>query len=82
MSQLIKSTHFILLKANYNTEKFSRIYIRMITRLHGLHVYIVYNRSTQFTSVLLSSIQRELGTQIDLSIDFYPQIDSQSRRTI
>ncbi|KAK4348990.1 hypothetical protein RND71_031745 [Anisodus tanguticus] len=66
----------------YNAEKLVKIYIREIVRLHGVPISIISDWGTQFTSHFWRTLQRELGTHLDLSITFHPQIDSQSERTI
>ena len=50
--------------------------------MHGVPISIISDRGTQFTSHFWRSMQKELGPQVDLSIDFYPQADGQSERTI
>ncbi|XP_069148227.1 uncharacterized protein [Solanum lycopersicum] len=40
------------------------------------------DRGTQFTSHFWRSMQKELGTRVDLSTAFHPQTDGQSERTI
>ncbi|XP_070018223.1 uncharacterized protein [Nicotiana sylvestris] len=40
------------------------------------------SRGTQFTSQFSKAVQRELGTQVELSTTFHPQTDGQSERTI
>ncbi|XP_069152101.1 uncharacterized protein [Solanum lycopersicum] len=66
----------------YNSEKLAKIYIREIVRLHGVPISIISNRGTQFTSQFWQSMQKDLGTRVDLSTTFHPQTDGQSERTI
>ncbi|XP_070042716.1 uncharacterized protein [Nicotiana tomentosiformis] len=40
------------------------------------------DRGTQFTLQFWRAMQRELGTQVELSTTFHPQMDGQSERTI
>ncbi|XP_060212005.1 uncharacterized protein LOC132639583 [Lycium barbarum] len=77
-----KSVHFIPLQTTYNAEKLARIYIREVVRLHGVPIFIILDRGTQFTSHLWRTLLKELGTQLDLSSTFHPQTDGQSERTI
>ena len=50
--------------------------------MHGVPISIISDRGTQFTSHFWRSMQKELGTQMDLSTAFHPQTDGQSERTI
>ena len=45
-------------------------------------ISIILDRGTQFTSHFWRAVQRELGTQVELSTTFHPQTDGQSERTI
>ena len=66
----------------YNAEKLAKIYISEIVRLHGVPLNIISYRGTQFTSKFWRTLHAELGTRLDLSTAFHPQIDGQSERTI
>ena len=50
--------------------------------MHGVPISIISDRGTQFTSHFWLSMQKELGTRVDLSTAFHPQTDGQSERTI
>ena len=50
--------------------------------MHGVPISIISDRGTQFTSQFWRSMQKELGTRVDLSTAFHPQTDGQSERTI
>jgi hypothetical protein len=45
-------------------------------------VSIISDRDPSFTSRLWPSLQRALGTKLNLSTTFHPQMDGQSKRTI
>ena len=53
-----------------------------MVRLHGVPVYIVSDRDPWFTSRLWPSIQRALGTILNLRTTFDPQTDGQSEKAI
>ena len=82
VDRLTKSAHFVPVQTTYNSEKLAKIYIREIVHLHGVPISIISDRGTQFTSHFWRSMQKELGTQVDLSTAFHPQTDGQSERTI
>ena len=82
VDRLTKSAHFILVKVTYNVEKLAKLYISEIVRLHGVPLSIISDRGTQFTSMFWRTLHAELGTRLDLSTAFHPQVDGQSERTI
>ena len=82
MDRLTKSAHFIPFGTTYSSERLAEIYIREIIRLHGVPVSIISDRGTQFTSQFWRAVQRELGTQVELSTTFHPQTDGQFEHTI
>ncbi|WMV29710.1 hypothetical protein MTR67_023095 [Solanum verrucosum] len=79
---MTKSTHFIPIKGSYSVEDDAKLYLREMVRLHGVPLSIISNRVTQFTSQLLKSFLKGLGTKVKLSTTFHPQIDGQAERTI
>lgn len=79
---LTKMEHFIPMHKKYSTDCLARLYIREVVRLHGVPVFIVFDRGACFTSKFWKSLQFALGTRLDLSTAFHPQLDGQSERTI
>ena len=63
-------------------ERFTRTYIKEIARLHGVAISIISDRDSRFTSWFWQSLQKSLGTNLDMSIVYHPQTDGQSKRTI
>ncbi|GKB23812.1 putative reverse transcriptase domain-containing protein, partial [Tanacetum coccineum] len=49
---------------------------------HGVPISIILDRDSQFTSNFWRSLQEALGTNLDMSTAYHPQIDGQSERTI
>jgi len=72
VDRLIKSSLFLPMKMGDSVEKLAQLYIKEVVRLHGIPVSIVFYRDPRFTSRLWSSIQRALGTRLNLSIAFHP----------
>ncbi|GJZ73184.1 putative reverse transcriptase domain-containing protein [Tanacetum coccineum] len=64
---------------DYKMERFARSYINEIVARHGVPVSIISDR---IASRFWQSLQKTLGTQLDLSIAYHPQTDGQSERTI
>ncbi|XP_070025086.1 uncharacterized protein [Nicotiana sylvestris] len=82
VDRLTKSAHFISVCTTYSSEQLAAIYIREIVRLHEVLVSIILDRGTQFTLKFWRVIQRELGTQVELSTAFHSQMYGQSEHTI
>ncbi|GJT19505.1 putative reverse transcriptase domain-containing protein [Tanacetum coccineum] len=68
--------------SNYKSEKLARIYINEIVARHGVPVSIISDRDGRFASHLWQSLQKALGTRLDMSTAYHPQTDGQSERTI
>ncbi|GKE85593.1 putative reverse transcriptase domain-containing protein [Tanacetum coccineum] len=80
--RLTKSTHFIPTKATDGMETLTRLYIKEIVSRHGLSISIISDHDSHFTSRFWQSMQNVLGTQLDMSTAYHPEIDGQSERTI
>ena len=79
---IVKSTHFIAVRMTFTLERFCRVFIREIVRLHGVPVSIVSDRDPRFTAQFWKSFQKAMGTRLTMSTTFHPQTDGQSKRTI
>ena len=79
VDRLTKSAHFVPVQTTYNSEWVAKIYIREVVRLHGVPISIISDRGTQFTSHFWWSMQKKLGTQVDLSAAFHLKTDGQSK---
>ena len=82
IDRLTKSAHFLPIRETYSVEKLSRIYINEIVSRHGVPLSIISDRDGRFTSHFWKSLQKALGTQLDLSTAYHPQTDGQTERTI
>ncbi|GJX14792.1 reverse transcriptase domain-containing protein [Tanacetum coccineum] len=82
VDRLTKSAHFLAIREDFNTEKLARLYIDVIVARHGVPVSIISDRDGRFTSHFWQTVQRALGTRLDLSTAYHPQTDGQSERTI
>ncbi|GJX03009.1 putative reverse transcriptase domain-containing protein [Tanacetum coccineum] len=82
VDRLTKSAHFLPMKENDSTKKLTRQYLKEIVTRHGVPVSIISNRDGRFTSQFWQSLQKALGTQLDMSTAYHPQTDGQSERII
>ena len=82
VDRLTKPTHFLAMRMTFTLERFYRLYIQEIVRLHGVPVSIVSDRDPRFTVHFWKSFQKAMGTRLTMSTTFHPQTDGQSKRTI
>nr|GEY67357.1 putative reverse transcriptase domain-containing protein [Tanacetum cinerariifolium] len=62
-------------------EKLTRPYLKEIMCRHGVPVLIISNRDSHFTSGFWRSLQETLGTNLDISTAYHPQMDGQRKKT-
>ncbi|GJR44439.1 putative reverse transcriptase domain-containing protein [Tanacetum coccineum] len=82
VDRLTKSAHFIPMNEKYKMEKLTRLYLKEIVCRHGVPVSIILDRDPHFASRFWRSLQRSLGTNLDMSTAYHPETDGQSERTI
>ncbi|GJX34792.1 putative reverse transcriptase domain-containing protein [Tanacetum coccineum] len=82
VDRLTKSAHFLAVHEDFKTETLARLNINEIVARHGVPVSIISDRDSHFTSRLWQSLQKALGTRLDLSTAYHPETDGQSERTI
>ncbi|GJT43475.1 reverse transcriptase domain-containing protein, partial [Tanacetum coccineum] len=82
VNRLNKSANFLAVCEDYMTERLARLYINEIVSRHSVPVSIISDRDSHFTSGFWRSLQKALGTQLDLSIAYHPKTDGHSERTI
>ncbi|GJV69703.1 putative reverse transcriptase domain-containing protein [Tanacetum coccineum] len=82
VDHLTKSAHFLSMKEMDSMEKLTIQYLKEVVSRHGVPVLIIPNRDSRFTSHFWQSLQKALGTRLDMSTTYHPQTDGQSERTI
>ncbi|KAI3690669.1 hypothetical protein L2E82_48859 [Cichorium intybus] len=82
VDRLTKSPHFLSIKETDKMEKLTRTYIREIVRIQGTPISIMSDRDSRFMSRFWQSLQKALGTKLDMSTAYHPQTNGQSERTI
>ncbi|GJW29552.1 putative reverse transcriptase domain-containing protein [Tanacetum coccineum] len=70
------------MKKKNSLEKLTRLYLKEVVSRHGVPVSIILDRDKRFTSHFWQSLQKALGTQLDMSTAYHPKTDDQSERTI
>nr|GEY05866.1 putative reverse transcriptase domain-containing protein [Tanacetum cinerariifolium] len=82
VDRLTKSAHFLPKNKTDSIEKLTELYLKEIVCKHGVPVLVIFDRDSLFTSRFWVSLQKALGTQLDLSTAYRPETDGQSERTI
>ncbi|GJX31773.1 putative reverse transcriptase domain-containing protein [Tanacetum coccineum] len=63
-------------------DKLARMYLKEVVTKHGIPVSIICDRDPRFSSNFWKSLQKALGTSLDMSTAYHPETDGQSERTI
>ncbi|GJX48640.1 putative reverse transcriptase domain-containing protein [Tanacetum coccineum] len=63
-------------------ERLARMYLKEVVTRHGIPVSIICDRDPRFASNFWRSLQKALGTNLDMSTAYHLQTDGQSERTI
>ncbi|GJY13657.1 putative reverse transcriptase domain-containing protein [Tanacetum coccineum] len=82
VDRLTKSAHFLPMCEDYKMERLARLYLNEIVARYGVPISIISDRDSHFTSRFWQSMQKALGTRLDMSTTYHPQTDGQSERTI
>ncbi|GJS74600.1 putative reverse transcriptase domain-containing protein [Tanacetum coccineum] len=70
------------MRENDPIEKLARMYLKEVVTRHGMPVLIICDRDPRFASNFWKSLQKALGTSLDMSTAYHPKTDGQSERTI
>ncbi|GJS51063.1 putative reverse transcriptase domain-containing protein [Tanacetum coccineum] len=82
VDRLTKYAHFLPMKETDTMERLTRLYLKEVVSSHGVSVSIIFDRDSRFTSHFWQSLQKALGTHLDMSTAYRPQTNRQSERTI
>ncbi|GJV81306.1 reverse transcriptase domain-containing protein [Tanacetum coccineum] len=63
-------------------KNYARMYLNEVVMRHGIPVLIICDRYLRFASNFWRSLQKALGTNLDMSTAYHPQTDRQSERSI
>ncbi|GJU48159.1 putative reverse transcriptase domain-containing protein [Tanacetum coccineum] len=73
---------YVTTREDYSMEKLSRVYIDEIMARHRVPMSIISDRDGRFTSRFWQTLQKALGTRLDMSTAYHSQTDGQSECTI
>ncbi|GJZ06092.1 putative reverse transcriptase domain-containing protein [Tanacetum coccineum] len=82
VDRLTKSAIFVPMRETDPMERLARMYLKEVVTRHGIPVSIICDRDPRFASNFWRSLQKALGTNLDMSTAYHPQTDGQSERTI
>ncbi|GKA79184.1 putative reverse transcriptase domain-containing protein, partial [Tanacetum coccineum] len=82
VDRLAKSAIFVPMRETDPMEKLERMYLKEVVTRHGIHVSIICDRDPRFASKFWRSLQKSLGTNLDMSTAYHRQTDRKSERTI
>ncbi|GJS93001.1 putative reverse transcriptase domain-containing protein [Tanacetum coccineum] len=82
VDRLTKSAHFLPMREDDTLEKLTRQYLKEVVSKHRVPVLIISDRDGKFTSHFWKSLNKALGTRLDMSTAYHPETDGQSERTI
>ena len=72
VDRLTKFALFIPVRTDFSLAKLTKLYIKDAVKLRGVPTSIVSDRDPWFTSQFWVSLQKSLGTRLDLNIAHHP----------
>ncbi|GJU53814.1 putative reverse transcriptase domain-containing protein [Tanacetum coccineum] len=82
VDRLTKSVIFTPMRETDPMDKLAKMYLKEVVTRHGILVSIICDRDPRFASNFWKSLQKALGTSLDMSMTYYLETDGQSERTI
>nr|GEW37406.1 retrotransposon protein, putative, Ty3-gypsy subclass [Tanacetum cinerariifolium] len=82
VDRLSKSAHFLPMIEDDTLEKLTRQYLKEVVSRHEVPVSIISDRDGRFTLHFWRSLNKALGTRVDMSTTYHPETNSQCERTI
>jgi hypothetical protein len=78
VDKLTKDAHLVPVKITHTTTNIAQIYMREISRLHGIPKAIVSDRDTKFSSNFWRGLFKGFGTDMNFSTTYHPQSDGKT----
>nr|GEX55913.1 putative reverse transcriptase domain-containing protein [Tanacetum cinerariifolium] len=82
VDRLTNSAIFVPMRKTEPIEKLARMYLKKEVTRRGIPVLIICDHDPRFASNIWRSLQKALGTSLDMITAYYLQTDRQSERTI
>nr|GFA33587.1 reverse transcriptase domain-containing protein [Tanacetum cinerariifolium] len=80
--KLTKSAIFAPMREYDPLEKLAKLYLKEVVARHGIPISIICVRDLRFASRFWRTLQKALGTRLDMSTIYHPETNEQSERTI
>ncbi|GKC01027.1 putative reverse transcriptase domain-containing protein [Tanacetum coccineum] len=77
-----ESAIFVPMRETDPLEKLAKLYLKEVVARHGIPVSIICDCDPRFASRFWRTLQKALGTSLDMSTAYHPETDGQSERTI
>ncbi|GJR68533.1 putative reverse transcriptase domain-containing protein [Tanacetum coccineum] len=77
IDRLTKSAYFLLMKKTDIMEKLTRLYLKEVSCRHGVPISIISDRDSHFAFGFWRSLQKALGTDVNMSTAYHPKIDGE-----
>jgi IS30 family transposase len=81
VDRLTKSAHFLAVNQKDSRAKLINLYVPEIVSKHGVPKTIVSDRGSVFTSAFWRQLHETLGSKLDFSTAYHPQMGGQTERT-
>ncbi|GKD13787.1 putative reverse transcriptase domain-containing protein [Tanacetum coccineum] len=78
--RLTKSAIFTPIRETDPMEKLAMTYLKEVVTRHGIPISIICDRDPRFSSNFWKSLQKALGTNLDMSTAYHPETDGQRER--
>ncbi|GJR90536.1 reverse transcriptase domain-containing protein [Tanacetum coccineum] len=72
VDRLTKSAHFLPIEETYSLERLMRLYLKEVVSRHEVPIPSISDRDDRFTSQCSQSLQKALGTRLDMSTAYHP----------
>ncbi|GKF40321.1 putative reverse transcriptase domain-containing protein, partial [Tanacetum coccineum] len=82
VNRLTKFAVFLPMRETDPMEKLVRMYLKEVVTRHRIPISIICDRDGRFASNFWRSLQKALGTSLDMSNAYHLETDGQSERTI
>lgn len=80
VDKLTKVAQFILRNTTYDAVVIARKFMKEIFWLHGFPKNIISDRVNKFTLEFWQALHKEVGTKLNFSLAYYPEIDDRTKR--
>ena len=80
VDKLTKASHFILVNSTYKVDAIAKKFMKEIFRLHGFPKAIIFDIYTKFTPNFWKGLFAYLGTKLNFSTAYHPQISMDKQR--